>query len=59
MRRMPIFKGVRIQEFPSVNVSTFGFSRESLTKPEIDAFRARSVLDMRLYAWCLDRFRAA
>lgn len=27
MRRMPIFKGVRIQEFPSVNVSTFGFSR--------------------------------
>lgn len=59
MRRMPIFKGVRIQEFPSVNVSTFGFSRQFLMKPEIDAFRARSVLDMRLYAWCLDRFRAA
>lgn len=57
MRRMPIFRGARLEDFPPLNVSTFGFSRASLTRAEIDAFRARSTLDMQLYAWCLERFR--
>lgn len=41
-----------------INVSSFGFTRASLTRGEIDAIRARNLLDFRLYAACLRRFRA-
>ena len=42
-----------------INASTFGFTRASLTEAETDAIRTRNALDFRLYAACLDRFRAA
>lgn len=55
--RLPLFDGVRLADYPRQNESVFGFTRASLTELEIDAFRQRSSLDMRLYSYCLDHFR--
>lgn len=41
-----------------LNASSFGFTRASLTEAEIAAIRTRNALDFRLYAACLERFRA-
>lgn len=57
MRRLDIFKGARLEDYPRANESLFGFSRSSLTEYELDAFRRRCRLDMQLYSYCLDRFR--
>jgi hypothetical protein len=58
IRRQEIFKQKDLEKHERENVSVFGFSRQSLTESEINAFRSRSALDMELYSFCLSRFQS-